>query len=123
MALKIQMGGAIVSRVGQSRTSRYSTRRGQGNTTLLISLALLCIGIGVVGYGMSTGLRALHGLYSGAVTDALGQPEGTEEQVSTDILKGVVIAAAGVIPLMGGTVFFYARRARRARSKRITNNP
>lgn len=106
---------------GQSRKNAYSTRRGQGSTYLFISLVLLAIGMGVAGYGASVGLQALNRLYSGAVNDALGQSEGTEKQVSSDMLKGVVIGAAGIIPLSCGSVMFYTWKARRARAKLKAN--
>ncbi len=93
--------------------SSFDSRRGQSQIWLLISVVLLAVGLSVTFYGASIGLRALNGLYSGAVNDALGQPDGTEERVSTEMFKGVLIGAAGTVPLLCGTVMFRVWKARR----------
>ncbi len=99
----------------------FDSRRGQSQIWLLVSVVLLVVGLSVTFYGVSIGLRALNELYSGAVTDALGQPDGTEARVSTDMFKGVLIGAAGTLPLLCGTVMFRVWKARRKAHKLNTN--
>lgn len=101
----------------------FDSRRGQSQIWLLVCVVLLALGLGVTFYGVSVGLRALNELYSGAVTDALGQPDGTEARVSTEMFKGVLIGAAGTVPLLCGTVMYRMWKARRKTHNLNTNTP
>lgn len=83
----------------------------------LVGLVLSLVGAGIMLTGAWIALSALLGLYQAALQDPLGQPEGTEKDVSVAMLRGVYIGAAGIVPFLIGSVLlktvFFRRLARR----------
>ncbi|HZW08865.1 MAG TPA: hypothetical protein VFF69_03095 [Phycisphaerales bacterium] len=84
---------------------------------MLSGLILMLAGAGVMLYGIWLALRQLVGLYQGAMSDPLGQPEGTEAAAQQGMIEGVKIGAVGVVPFLIGVYLFRGAVARRLRRR------
>lgn len=82
-----------------------------------IGLILVFIGMAIALYGIGGALVQVIGLYQSAMADPLGQPEGAEKAVSSEMMRFVVIGLFGLPPLIIGSVLLkigmYQRLRRR----------
>jgi hypothetical protein len=69
----------------------------------IIALVLFVGGLAVVLYGLGSALMELFGLYSGAINAPLDNPPGGEKGVSDRMIRGVIIGAIGVGPMIVGS--------------------
>ena len=69
----------------------------------IVALVLFVGGLAVVLYGLGSALMELVGLYSGAINAPLDNPAGGEKGVSDRMIRGVVIGAIGVGPMLVGS--------------------
>lgn len=69
-----------------------------------IGLILLLLGMAIALYGIGGALVQVIGLYQGALSDPLGQPDGAEKAASSQMMHFVVIGLFGIPPLLIGTV-------------------
>ena len=72
-------------------------------TRTIIALILFLGGLAVVLYGLGSALIELFGLYSSALDAPLNDPKGGEKGVSDRMIRGVIIGAIGVAPMMAGS--------------------
>ena len=79
-----------------------------------LGLALVLLGSLVMGFGGYRALSALGGLYQRNLEDPLGQPEGSEQATSDQMLRGVMIGGVGVPVFLTGYVMWKlgARRSK-----------
>jgi hypothetical protein len=61
-------------------------------------------------------LTPLVGLYQGALSDPLGQPEGAEQAASDQMIRALLTGLPGVVMFLAGVVWLKALAARRSRS-------
>jgi hypothetical protein len=69
----------------------------------VIALVLFVGGLAVVLYGLGSALMELVGLYTGAINAPLDNPPGGEKGVSDRMIRGVIIGAIGVGPMLVGS--------------------
>ena len=87
---------------------------------LALGLILMLIGAAVAVTGIVLALLSLGGLYSGFLTDALGQPDDAVQTTQHGMYKGVIIGAIGIVPFVVGSMMVkgsIVRKLIRARNK------
>jgi hypothetical protein len=78
-----------------------------------LALVLILAGAGIILFGGYRALGTLASLYQRNLEDPMGQPDGAEQAASSQMLRGVMIGAAGVPLLLAG--HFVRRKAWRRR--------
>ena len=68
----------------------------------VIGLVLVLVGGAIALVGIGIALHAIIGLYAGAMSDPLNQPEGTEVAVKDQMIRGAIIGLAGGPFLVAG---------------------
>lgn len=84
----------------------------------LFGIGLSLIGAAIIVYGMWHALQELSGLYQGALNDPLGQPDGAEKAIASNMMKHVGTAMVGAPFLIAGTVLIRWGRWTRKRPRR-----
>jgi hypothetical protein len=80
-----------------------------------LGILLMVAGGAVIIVGIYVALSAFAGLYAGNLSDPLNQPDGAEAGVKGDMLRGVMIGAAGAPVFIVGRVLLMVARRRAAR--------
>lgn len=84
---------------------------------LSLGLILTLVGGAVVLVGMYMALAPVIHMYQANLENAMGQPDGAEQQVGKDMWKGVIVGAVGIVPFLIGTVLLKAALFRKIRNK------
>ncbi len=84
----------------------------------VLGTLLLLIGAAVMLYGLGTALLELMGLYQGALSDPLGQPEGAETDISRRMIRAAITGALGIPPFLVGAVLLKITLIQRLRRRR-----
>jgi hypothetical protein len=79
---------------------------------------LTVLGAAIIFVGGGMAVRALAGLYGGALSDPLGQPDGAEKHAADAMIRGVLIGAVGALPFLIGIAMLKAGVVRRLMRRR-----
>jgi hypothetical protein len=94
----------------------------QSPMRLLFALLLWVIGAGIMVYGIGHALMELSSVYQGAISKPLDQPENVEKVFSQNMIRSLIIGAAGIPFLLIGTVMVRGALARKRRDSRLKRN-
>jgi ascorbate-specific PTS system EIIC-type component UlaA len=80
-----------------------------------VGILLMVAGAAVIVVGLYVALSAFAGMYASNLSDPLNQPEGAEANVKGEMMRGVIIGAAGAPVFIAGRVLMLVARRRAAR--------
>lgn len=86
---------------------------------LFIAIIFWIAGAGVMVYGLWHAIAELGAVYQGALNNPLEQPENAEKIFSENMIRSLLIAAAGIPFLVIGTIMLRFGGARRRRERRL----
>lgn len=84
----------------------------------IVGIILAVVGAAVVLWGVFDALLPLMNYYKANVENAMGVPDGAEQQLSSTMIRAVIKGAVGVPFLIAGSVLLKVSFVQRLRRKR-----